>query len=179
MNKLLAVLAGLLLSMNLAFALDVNTATQQELESIKGIGPTLSSRIVEERKKGGSFKDMADLESRVKGIGENNSRKFAEGGLTVGGGRASSARSAASAATGGAKPTAAAASAAANAKDAASGAAKGAADKARSAASDKAQSAAGGAVDKGKAVATDKAKAVAGKATDSAKAVGDKAKASK
>ncbi len=138
MNRLLAVLVGLLMSMNLAFAVDVNSASQQELETVKGIGPALSSRIVEERRKGGNFKDLADLESRVKGVGENNVKKFAEGGLTVGGGRASSARSAA--------PT----MAKDTAKDAAEKGKAMAGDKA-SAATDKAKASAASVVDKAKA----------------------------
>ena len=180
MKKLFAVLAGLLLSMNLAFAVDVNTASQQELESVKGIGPTLSSRIIEERKKGGNFKDLSDLESRVKGVGENNVKKFSEAGLTVGGGRSAGARSAASSAAGSAKgATAAATAAPMAAKEAASDKAKGAAAKGTDMAKDKAKESAKGAADKGKSMASDKAVAATDKAKDSAKSIADKAKASK
>lgn len=168
MKKLLAVLVGLLMSMSLAFAVDVNSASQQELETIKGIGPALSSRIVEERRKGGNFKDMADLESRVKGVGENNAKQFAEGGLTVGGGRTSSARSAASTAAGSAKGSATAATAApAMAKDAGKAAPTVAKDSVKDAA------------DKGRAMAGDKASAATDKAKASAASVVDKAKAPK
>ncbi len=65
-------------------AVDVNTADQAQLESIKGIGPAISAKIIAERKKG-SFKDWADLETRVSGVGDKNSAKFSEAGLTVGG----------------------------------------------------------------------------------------------
>ncbi len=65
-------------------AVDVNSADQAQLEAIKGIGPVISAKIIAERKKG-NFKDWADLETRVSGIGDKNSIKLSEGGLTVGG----------------------------------------------------------------------------------------------
>ena len=74
-------------SMGLAFAVDANKATQAELEAVSGIGPVLAGRILEERKKG-NFKDLKDLETRVKGIGEENVKKMAAAGLAVGGGGA-------------------------------------------------------------------------------------------
>lgn len=65
-------------------AVDVNKATAAELDSVKGIGPAISAKIVDERKKG-NFKDWNDFIDRVKGIGEGNAPKFSEAGLTVGG----------------------------------------------------------------------------------------------
>ena len=65
-------------------AADANKATQAELEAIKGIGPALATKILDERKKG-AFKDWQDMVDRVKGVGENNAVKFSEAGLTVGG----------------------------------------------------------------------------------------------
>ena len=65
-------------------AVDANTATQAELEGIKGVGAALSSRIVEERRKS-PFKDWQDMITRVKGVGEHNSAKFSTSGLTVNG----------------------------------------------------------------------------------------------
>lgn len=82
LKKLLAVLA--FLCATAAFAADVNKASVADLDGIKGIGPKLSSRILEERKKG-AFKDWADLTSRVKGIGDGNAQKFSDAGLTVNG----------------------------------------------------------------------------------------------
>lgn len=63
-------------------AVDVNKATQAELESVKGIGPAMSGRILDERKKA-SFKDWSDLIERIKGVGPGNAAKFSEAGLTV------------------------------------------------------------------------------------------------
>ena len=65
-------------------AVDVNKASQAELETIKGIGPSMSGRMLDERKKG-SFKDWSDMVTRVKGVGQGNAGKFAADGLTVNG----------------------------------------------------------------------------------------------
>ena len=65
-------------------ATDVNKAGQAELEAVKGIGPSIATKIVDERKKG-NFKDWNDLVTRVQGIGETNAAKLSEGGLTVNG----------------------------------------------------------------------------------------------
>ena len=76
---------GLSLLSALAFAAtDVNKASQAELESIKGIGPSMSTRILDARKTG-AFKDWTDLQSRVKGVRSGNAAKFSADGLTVGG----------------------------------------------------------------------------------------------
>ena len=79
-------IAGLLaLCSALAFAaVDINKGDQAALESIKGIGPAMSGRLLEERKKS-AFKDWPDLITRVKGIGAGNAAKFSEGGMTVNG----------------------------------------------------------------------------------------------
>jgi competence protein ComEA len=85
-KKLLLVLATLVATMGFAFAdVDVNKADQTALDGVKGIGPAKSKAIIEERTKNGSFKDWADFESRVKGIGDKNSVKLSEAGLTVNG----------------------------------------------------------------------------------------------
>lgn len=65
-------------------AVDINTASEAELDSIKGIGPGTSGKILEERKKG-KFKDWNDLVTRVKGIGDIKAVHFSSQGLTVNG----------------------------------------------------------------------------------------------
>lgn len=65
-------------------AVDVNKASQAELETVKGIGPSMSGKILDERKKG-SFKDWSDVVIRVKGVGPGNATKFSADGLTVNG----------------------------------------------------------------------------------------------
>jgi competence protein ComEA len=65
-------------------AVDVNQASQAELESVKGIGPGLSGKIMAARQ-GSSFKDWTDFVDRVSGIGPGNAGRFSQAGLTVGG----------------------------------------------------------------------------------------------
>lgn len=65
-------------------ATDVNKASQAELEAVKGIGPGMATRILEARK-AGSFNNWADLQGRVKGVGDGNARKFSADGLNVNG----------------------------------------------------------------------------------------------
>ena len=50
-------------------ALDVNLATEQDLERLPGIGPVLARRIVQYREAQGTFQDIEQLR-RVKGIGK-------------------------------------------------------------------------------------------------------------
>ena len=85
-KSILAALAALTLAVTAHAAVDANQASQAELEAVKGIGPTLSTSIVGERKKG-EFKDWSDFMGRVKGVGERSAAKFSEGGLTVHGKR--------------------------------------------------------------------------------------------
>jgi competence protein ComEA len=67
-----------------AAAVEVNSADQSQLETVKGIGPSLSAKILTARKQG-TFKDWSDLETRVSGIGEKNAAGFSRNGLTVAG----------------------------------------------------------------------------------------------
>jgi competence protein ComEA len=67
-----------------AQATDVNRASQAELESVKGIGPGLSGKILKARE-AGAFKDWADLVERVGGVGAGSAAKLSANGLTVGG----------------------------------------------------------------------------------------------
>lgn len=82
-KKLLATLLALFAAAAFA-AVDVNKATQAELESVKGIGPAISAKILDERKKA-PFKDWNDLVERVKGVGDASASKLSTGGLTVNG----------------------------------------------------------------------------------------------
>jgi competence protein ComEA len=75
-----------LASFSVSAAVDVNQAGVADLDGIKGIGPAMSARILDERKRG-AFKDWRDLIGRVKGIGSANAARFSAEGLTVNGGR--------------------------------------------------------------------------------------------
>jgi competence protein ComEA len=85
-------------------AIDVNKASQAELESIKGIGPSMSTKILDARKTG-AFKDWTDLQTRVKGVRAGNSAKFSADGLTVNGAAFSATAVADASARPAAKPT--------------------------------------------------------------------------
>jgi len=58
-----------------AVAIDINTASAEELANIPGIGQALASRIVELRDKEGPFRRVEDL-LKVKGIGEKSFEKL-------------------------------------------------------------------------------------------------------
>lgn len=81
LKKILALLFMLYAAASFA-AVDVNKATAAELDGLKGVGPAISKRIVDERKKG-DFKSWEDFISRVKGIGDKTAAKLSEEGLTV------------------------------------------------------------------------------------------------
>ena len=83
LKKILAILAMLYAAACFA-AVDVNTAKAAELDGIKGIGPAMSKRILDERKKG-KFKSWDDLMERVKGVAPVSAAKFSAEGLTVNG----------------------------------------------------------------------------------------------
>ncbi len=84
MKKLLgSLIAGLLFSISAWAAIDLNTATQSELESVKGIGPAKAKQIVEHRQKNGPFKNV-DALAEVKGFGKASVAKF-KNELVVGG----------------------------------------------------------------------------------------------
>ncbi|MEY4562433.1 MAG: hypothetical protein RLZZ618_1710 [Pseudomonadota bacterium] len=82
-KKLLCALA-LFVAHSAFAAVDVNKADQATLETVKGIGPSMSTRILDERKKN-AFKDWPDLVDRVKGVGEGSAARYSKEGLTVNG----------------------------------------------------------------------------------------------
>jgi competence protein ComEC len=55
--------------------LNINTATQAELESLPGIGPTLARRIIEYRENHGGFRSSAEI-MQVSGIGTGKSEQL-------------------------------------------------------------------------------------------------------
>lgn len=88
LKKLVLLLAAIVVSMSATFAVaavDVNTADQAALESVKGLGPVKSKAIIDERTKNGPFKDASDLANRVKGLGVKSVTHLEEQGLTING----------------------------------------------------------------------------------------------
>jgi competence protein ComEA len=67
-----------------ATATEVNTASQAELERIKGIGPALSQRLLDERARA-PFTDWVDLQRRAGGVKAASAVRLSAAGLRVNG----------------------------------------------------------------------------------------------
>jgi competence protein ComEA len=77
MNKLVKgvlVLAGMIALPAFA-AVNINTATQSELESVKGLGPEKAKAIISYRESNGNFKNLDELD-KVKGFGKASVEKL-------------------------------------------------------------------------------------------------------
>lgn len=57
--------------------ININTATQEELETLPGIGPSIATKIINYRKENGKFKKIEDIKN-VNGIGESKFNKIKE-----------------------------------------------------------------------------------------------------
>jgi len=85
MKSIRAVICAWLLCLGLSLAyaaVDVNHASSDDLESIKGIGPSTAQRILQQRRTA-PFHDWKDLISRVPGIGDKRAARLSEQGLRV------------------------------------------------------------------------------------------------
>src|ERR1700729_3120407 len=87
LKKLLMLWVALALSLSAGYAaaVEVNSADQATLETVKGIGPVHAKAIIDERTKNGPFKDADDLATRVKGIGTKSVTNLEAAGLTING----------------------------------------------------------------------------------------------
>ena len=83
LKKILAGLAMLWAAAAFA-AVDANKASPAELDGIKGVGPSMSQRIIDARKQG-EFKNWDDLMARVKGVKGKKAEQLSAEGLTVNG----------------------------------------------------------------------------------------------
>ncbi len=76
MKKLIGVLfLSLCMAVSAYAVVDLNTATQAELEAVKGIGPSKAKNIIAYRDKNGPFKSVDDL-AKVKGFGKASAAKL-------------------------------------------------------------------------------------------------------
>jgi len=76
----LSLCMALFLSTGMAFAADkinVNTATQEELQTLNGIGASTAAAIIDYRDQIGEFKSINSL-LEVKGIGEKKLAKLSD-----------------------------------------------------------------------------------------------------
>ena len=82
MKLIVNLFVAMMLGMGTAWAaVNINTATQSELESVKGLGPSKAKAIIDYREKNGAFKSMDELD-KVKGFGKASIEKL-KGELTV------------------------------------------------------------------------------------------------
>lgn len=89
-SKLLRLLPALLLFLGAIFpalaagprSTDLNLANQAELEMVKGIGPQLSERILDERSRR-RFSSWQDFIARMKGIGPSQASRLSAAGLRI------------------------------------------------------------------------------------------------
>lgn len=58
-------------------AVNINTATQSELEVVRGLGPAKAKAIITYRESNGSFKSLDELDN-VKGFGKASIEKLKE-----------------------------------------------------------------------------------------------------
>ena len=63
---------------------EINQATEAELDSIKGLGPSSTARILAARKQG-PFQDWEDFKRRVSGVRAASAVKLSAAGLVVNG----------------------------------------------------------------------------------------------
>ena len=69
MKKFFLIMALMFLLTGTAFAaVNINTASQTELEALQGVGPAKAKAIIEHREKIGAFASIDDL-AKVSGIG--------------------------------------------------------------------------------------------------------------
>ena len=54
--------------------ININTATVEELQELKGIGPKIAEKIIEYREENGNFEKIEDIQ-KVKGIGPKKFEK--------------------------------------------------------------------------------------------------------
>ncbi len=86
MKKLLLVLLTALAFTSLSFAadsVDLNTATQEQLETLNGVGPAKAKAIIDYRTEKGNFKTVDDLDN-IKGFTQKSIDKLREQALIGG-----------------------------------------------------------------------------------------------
>ncbi|MCB4812015.1 helix-hairpin-helix domain-containing protein [Methylovorus menthalis] len=82
-KSLLIALAALSFALSAHAAVNINTASKDELESLNGVGPAKAQAIIDYRKKNGGFKTVDDL-NNVPGFGDKSLVKL-KGQISVSG----------------------------------------------------------------------------------------------
>jgi len=76
MKKIFWVIAVFFAFVSISFAaVNINAASKEELESVKGIGQVKAQAIIDYRHKNGQFKSVDDLKN-IKGFGDKSVQKI-------------------------------------------------------------------------------------------------------
>lgn len=81
-SRVAVMLAGVGVGLS-AQALELNTATAEQLRDLRGVGPRTAQIIVQERNRAGPFESLEDLSDRVRGIGPKRLQTLQAAGLRV------------------------------------------------------------------------------------------------
>jgi competence protein ComEA len=80
-TRLLA-MGCLLGQIGVVLALDLNTATEAELDGLSGVGPAFTARVMQARAER-PFQDWADFIRRVKGVQERTAWRLSQQGARI------------------------------------------------------------------------------------------------
>ena len=70
MKRIIGLFLALIAYAGIAFAaVNINSATKEQLESLDGVGPVKAQAIIDYRKKNGPFKSLEDVK-KVDGVGD-------------------------------------------------------------------------------------------------------------
>ena len=81
-TKIAATIATVLLASVAWAQVDLNKATEIELDGLNGVGPALTREVMTEREKA-PFRNWPDVMQRVKGIGPKKAATLSEQGVRV------------------------------------------------------------------------------------------------
>ena len=84
MKRFLLAFVLLVMSSIAIAAVNINSATLEQLEALPGIGPVKGQAIIDYRKANGPFKSIDDLK-KVNGIGDATLEKVKESGVSLSG----------------------------------------------------------------------------------------------
>lgn len=82
MRPLLSVMLSLLMVSQAWAAIEINQASEADLDGLRGLGPATTRQILAEREKA-VFRTWAELLARIKGIGPVKARELSAQGLRV------------------------------------------------------------------------------------------------
>ena len=84
MRLLLSVVLSLVLPGQAWATVEINQASEADLDGLRGLGPATTRQILGEREKA-AFRTWAELLARIKGLGQAKARELSAQGLRVNG----------------------------------------------------------------------------------------------